>query len=646
MSDSAGILQEYLISVGVKADENSLGKLNKIFSSTEKIVTALTGSLAAGIAAVESFVAVSTNELDDLYWATKRLKSSAGDIKDFELRMSKAGLATEDARAALETLAQFRRTNPAGDSFLGLMGIQAQGKGSVAVMEALVNRFKQLNQQGQYWLAVRFGERLGLDERTVWSMVNTSTKAETVYDRMYKKLGINQEQAMKNAHEYRNRLRDLNAEFTVVSQTIGLKLMPMADRFLEWLMHSQEAENLGHVLLGLTNSVADLAVAGGNLLAVMPQEALEFGIVGYFLFGKKGALLLGMVGAVSHMLDKMVGDENKVNEKYIKAAGEDDQYKWARWRYEHGLGYLNTNEFNTTYAEYQYRKRHPKEKPMPDDSTQAHPSMAWGRGAGAERGPRTLGVRSNNPGNLQPGGREKVYSSPQEGMKAMAGLLLRYGRQGLNSIEQIVNKYAPPSANDTRAYIARVAKEMGVAPSEPLRLTDPEVLRKLMAAMIRVEQGYQPWGMDMIAQGVQAALGTPAQAEPRTPGGSQQPQPAPQQQPRQPHEPQPAPRVAQAGERPSTTPSSGDTRPQVQKTAALPASMTAPRLTPPNLSTSPMQPVALGDLKPSKTVVITQGDTNVTIHGAKDPKETGKQVQRVTDRRNGDIIRNLSPAVL
>src|SRR5581483_12512739 len=105
----------------------TLSKLQNILGSVQKLATGLTGALIAGVAAIEGFVAVTTNELEDLYWATKRLKSSAADIQDFQLRMEKAGSTAQDARDALETLAAFRRTNPAGDAFLGLMGISTQG---------------------------------------------------------------------------------------------------------------------------------------------------------------------------------------------------------------------------------------------------------------------------------------------------------------------------------------------------------------------------------------------------------------------------------------------------------------------------------------------------------------------------------------
>ena len=153
------------------------------------------------------------------------------------------------------------------------------------------------------------------------------------------------------------------------------------------------------------------------------------------------------------------------------------------------------------------------------------------------------GVRTNNPLNLsfanQPNaigtdGRFAVFQTPEEGVAASVRQLQLYGQRGLNTIDQIVSRWAPPSENNTAAYIQAVAQRVGVSPNQEIDLSDPNIMRRLVNAMSvqevgrvipedvlqrGVELGYQP-----PQQRQQPSL-TPAQAQitapsPAVPGGT------------------------------------------------------------------------------------------------------------------------------
>lgn len=110
-----------------------------------------------------------------------------------------------------------------------------------------------------------------------------------------------------------------------------------------------------------------------------------------------------------------------------------------------------------------------------------------------------LGLRQNNPGNLRSWGSTPVlggfanFGSAEAGLAAMAQNLQGYGRRGVNSVDAIINRWAPSSENDTASYIRSVAGRMGVKSGEALDLNNPEVLSKLMGAMIQHEQGMNPF---------------------------------------------------------------------------------------------------------------------------------------------------------
>ncbi|MBW6494577.1 MAG: hypothetical protein K0B16_08490 [Burkholderiaceae bacterium] len=137
---------------------------------------------------------------------------------------------------------------------------------------------------------------------------------------------------------------------------------------------------------------------------------------------------------------------------------------------------------------------------------------------GNASGPQPRGVRNNNPGNVMKGSdswrgevqgndpRYVTFATPEAGIRAMAKTLLTYqDKHGLDTVESIVSRWAPATENNTVAYAATVAKEIGVKPGDPLNLHDTGTLTKLTRAMIRVENGQQPYTDEQIASGLAAA---------------------------------------------------------------------------------------------------------------------------------------------
>lgn len=128
-----------------------------------------------------------------------------------------------------------------------------------------------------------------------------------------------------------------------------------------------------------------------------------------------------------------------------------------------------------------------------------HPASVSGSIAAGQSGQLPLGIRSNNPGNLQPGGREAVYPTADAGLRAMSDQLARYGQRGINTVSGVVSTYAPPSANDTAAYIADVSKQTGFGANQQIDLGDPYTRSLLMQAMVQHENGMNPYSASQYA---------------------------------------------------------------------------------------------------------------------------------------------------
>lgn len=134
--------------------------------------------------------------------------------------------------------------------------------------------------------------------------------------------------------------------------------------------------------------------------------------------------------------------------------------------------------------------------------------------------PRTTrGLRNRNPGNLRGGpvkwlgetGRDRddfcVFDSDDSGLRAAGKVLLTYRvRHGLDCIEEIISRWAPSSENNTRAYVDAVSRSMNVPPMMLLDVHDVGVLAPLMAAIVKHENGTQPYPMDQIIAAANRAI--------------------------------------------------------------------------------------------------------------------------------------------
>lgn len=117
------------------------------------------------------------------------------------------------------------------------------------------------------------------------------------------------------------------------------------------------------------------------------------------------------------------------------------------------------------------------------------------------------GVRNNNPTNLrktsdpwQGLAKEQtdsaffVFKDPVYGLRAGARTFLTYqDRHDLNTVEELIGRWAPRNENDTDAYIDAVADHMGVDRDEPIDTHQYEYMLPLLEAVVQHENGIQPY---------------------------------------------------------------------------------------------------------------------------------------------------------
>jgi len=114
------------------------------------------------------------------------------------------------------------------------------------------------------------------------------------------------------------------------------------------------------------------------------------------------------------------------------------------------------------------------------------------------------GIRNNNPGNIrlskirwqgqklpQQNDEDFVeFSDATYGLRALMRLFLTYYiKYGLDTVEAIINRYAPPYENATDSYIYHVSKFIKKRRRNKIDLTDKKILIELSKAIVLHENG-------------------------------------------------------------------------------------------------------------------------------------------------------------
>lgn len=114
------------------------------------------------------------------------------------------------------------------------------------------------------------------------------------------------------------------------------------------------------------------------------------------------------------------------------------------------------------------------------------------------------GIRLNNPGNIR---RSTVpwlglsdmqddpdffeFTSAIYGIRAMVRIFKTYQREGVSTLEEAINRWAPPVENNTSAYVSDVCTRCGVQPTD--RVDFNAIMPSLIKAVIYHENGAQPY---------------------------------------------------------------------------------------------------------------------------------------------------------
>jgi len=143
------------------------------------------------------------------------------------------------------------------------------------------------------------------------------------------------------------------------------------------------------------------------------------------------------------------------------------------------------------------------------------------------------GIRNNNPGNIDFNARNferdpwvgeigleehssprfTTFDTPEHGIRALCKTLLTYHHKRkaadgsvIDTVQEVIDRWAPPSENNTDAYATHVRDLLDVDTGEEIDVDDPSTLMVLAESIIKHENSVQPYPRDVIEAGAKMAL--------------------------------------------------------------------------------------------------------------------------------------------
>ena len=202
-------IKEFLVRLGFRVDEDGLKKFNNGISAATKSVVAL-GLAVEGLAisvayGVERF----SQQLEQLYFASQRTKSSAENIRALDTAAQNFGATAGEAKASLEAFAHFLRANPTGEAVVRMFGVKTRDRnGNLRDTSEMMVELGEQFQKMPTWMALQRGQMLGLSENTILALSNPGYRAS--YSQLQNELkNSGFSQATADAHLFMEQLRSL-----------------------------------------------------------------------------------------------------------------------------------------------------------------------------------------------------------------------------------------------------------------------------------------------------------------------------------------------------------------------------------------------------------------------------------------------------
>jgi hypothetical protein len=249
MADSSKVLREYLMSIGFVVNTTEQRKFDGAINKTTKLAglggAALAGMGVAAVAMVQSFA----NQMEKLYYASRRTDTTVSQLQAMSFAAGKIGIGGDTMQASIEGMARAMRSSPGLAGVLRGLGIKTEGRSTADKWLDLVHALKSM----PFALAERYAAMFGTDADTLFLAEEGEEKLRTnivLRQQMALEAGVDSDKAAKAAVEYNNIIADTTARFGLLKDALSLALLPafteMAKAADQMLLKVTQAISAGH----------------------------------------------------------------------------------------------------------------------------------------------------------------------------------------------------------------------------------------------------------------------------------------------------------------------------------------------------------------------------------------------------------------
>ena len=233
----SGVIQEFLVGLGWRINRSSQRDFETALEESKQAAVALTASLTGIIAAV-SKVAQSYEQLE---YASQRAQATVAGMQKFAFAISEMGGNADSARGSLQAMGNFLRATPGGEGFIQRLGVQTRDaagamRDTSSIMTDLGERFRAM----PYWRARATAGVMGIDENTMQAMIRGVGNFGEKYAQIYKRLGVDQNQAAKASAAFMQQLRLMGVIVTALRDKFAITLMPVMQRGIDILYQTEQ----------------------------------------------------------------------------------------------------------------------------------------------------------------------------------------------------------------------------------------------------------------------------------------------------------------------------------------------------------------------------------------------------------------------
>lgn len=232
-----GVIKEFLVGLGWKIDKSSQRGFEAALEDSKKAALALTATLTGVVAAVAKVA----QTYEQLEYASQRAQATVAGMQKFAFAISEMGGNADAARSSLQAMGNFLRSTPGGEGFIQRLGVQTRDangamRDTSSIMTDLGRQFRSM----PYWRARATAGMLGIDENTLQAMIRGVGDFGSKYAAIYKRLGIDQNQAAKASTRFMQQFRLLGAVITAVRDKLAISLEPVIEHGIDLLYQFEE----------------------------------------------------------------------------------------------------------------------------------------------------------------------------------------------------------------------------------------------------------------------------------------------------------------------------------------------------------------------------------------------------------------------